>query len=110
MERGHDQNRAQAQRGKRIPEDKFRASLGRQHNFHVQREQVVNSSQPVVVFGGYSFNLVDAWPAEWSFDDDVHVDYVDDGYYLFDPLNPGVRIAVVIIEITSFVEYSRAIG
>ena len=97
----HDMNRGQqhqAQRGKRIPDDKFRSSFGRQHTFHVRREQVVNAAQPVVVFGGYSFQLVDAWPVDWGFDDDVYIDYVDDGYYLFDPLHPGIRIAVFVVE------------
>jgi DNA mismatch repair ATPase MutL len=96
MNRGHEQH--QAQRGKRIPDDKFRASFGHQHTFHVQRTQVVNTSQPVVVFGGYSFELVEAWPVDWGFDDDVYVDYVDDGYYLFDVLHPGIRIAVFVVE------------
>jgi hypothetical protein len=96
MNRGHEQH--QAQRGKRIPDDKFRASFGRQHTFHVQRTQVVNTSQPVIVYGGYSFELVEAWPLDWGFDDDVYIDYVDDGYYLFDPLHPGIRIAVFVVE------------
>lgn len=88
----------QAQRGKRIPDDKFRASFGRQHHFHVQRTQVVNVSQPVVVYGGYSFQLAEPWPADWAFDDDVYIDYTDDGYYLFDVLHPGIRIAVFIAD------------
>jgi hypothetical protein len=96
MNRGHEQH--QAQRGKRIPDDKFRASFGHQHTFHVQRTQVVNTSQPVVVYGGYSFELVEAWPVDWGFDDDVYIDYVDDGYFLFDPLHPGIRIAVFVVE------------
>ena len=96
MNRGHEQH--QAQRGKRIPDDKFRASFGRQHTFHVQRTQVVNTSQPVIVYGGYSFELVEAWPVDWGFDDDVYIAYVDDGYFLFDVLHPGIRIAVFVIE------------
>ena len=96
MDRGHEQR--QAQRGKHIPDDKFRASFGREHVFHVRREQVVNTPQPVVVYGGYSFQLVEAWPADWGFDDDVYVDYMDDGYYLIDPVHPGIRIAVFIAE------------
>jgi hypothetical protein len=98
MDRGNEQRRTQAQRGKRIPDNKFRASFGRQHAFHVRREQVVNNPQPIVVYGGYSFELVESWPAEWAFDDDVYVDYVGDGYYLFDVLHPGIRIAVIVVE------------
>ena len=73
-------------------------NFGREHHFHVDRTRVVNVSQPVVVYGGYSFQLVDAWPAEWSYDDDCYIDYVDDGYYLFDVRHPGIRIAVFVVE------------
>lgn len=101
-QRNHaDRNRQQpvaAQRGQRIPDDKFRSHFGREHHFHVDRARVVNQSQPVIVYGGYSFELVDAWPAEWSYDDDCYIDYVDDGYYLFDVLHPGIRIAVIVME------------
>ena len=58
----------------------------------------MNVSQPIVVYGGYQFQLVDAWPADWSYDDDCYIDYVDDGYYLFDVMHPGMRIAVFVIE------------
>ncbi|HZR64592.1 MAG TPA: hypothetical protein VFA85_05545 [Terriglobales bacterium] len=83
--------------GKHIPDDKFRQHFGRQHTFHVQRTEVINVAQPVVVYGGYSFQLVDTWPADWGFDDDCYIDYVDDGYYLFDVLHPGIRIAVIVV-------------
>ena len=91
-------NRGGARGGKHIPDDKFRAHFGRQHTFHVQRTQIVNVSQPVVVYGGYNFQLVDAWPVDWGYDDDCYIDYVDDGYYLFDVLHPGIRIAVIVAE------------
>jgi hypothetical protein len=92
-----DHQQARGQRGQRIPDEKFRASFGREHRFHVRREEIINRPQPVIIYGGYNFQLVDAWPAEWSYDDDVYVDYVDDGYYLFDPIHPGFRIAVIVI-------------
>lgn len=95
---GHDQNQHPAAgRGRRIPDDQFRTHFGREHRFHVQRAQIVNVSQPVVVYGGYSFQLIDAWPAEWSYDDDCYIDYVDDQYYLFDVMHPGIRIAVFVV-------------
>jgi outer membrane biosynthesis protein TonB len=98
VDRGNHQRQAQDQRGRRIPDDKFRASFGRQHAFHVERARIVNNPQPIVVYSGYSFQLVDAWPVDWGFDDEVYVDYVDDGYYLFDLLHPGIRIAVIVVE------------
>jgi hypothetical protein len=97
MNRDQNQHRA-VDRGRRIPEEQFRSHFGREHHFHVQREQVVNVSQPVVVFAGYSFQLIDPWPAEWSFDDDCYIDEIDGEYFLFDVLHPGVRIAVFIVE------------
>jgi len=98
MDRDQQQHRAHAQGGKHIPDDKFRSSFGRQHTFKVQRTQIVNSPQPVVVYGGYSFQLVDAWPAEWAFDDDCYIEYVDGQYFLFDAFHPEVRVAVFVVE------------
>jgi hypothetical protein len=81
----------------RIPDEKFRAQFGRGHAFHPQRPVVVQG-QPGIVYGGYSFVFVDVWPAEWSYDDDCYVDYVDGEYFLFDVLHPGVRIALFVVE------------
>jgi hypothetical protein len=36
----------------------------------------------------------DYWAENWYETDDVYVDYVGDGYYLFDTRYPGVAIAV----------------
>lgn len=85
------------QQGQRIPDDKFRAHFGREHHFRVERAQIVNQSQPVVVYEGYSFQLVDPWPGEWSYDDDCYIDYMDDNYYLFNVAHPGIRIAVIVL-------------
>jgi hypothetical protein len=93
-----DRNQNAGNRGRRIPEDQFRSHFGREHHFHVQREQVINVSQPVVVFGGYSWQLAEPWPSDWSYDDDCYIDEVDDEYFLFDVLHPGMRIAVFIVE------------
>jgi hypothetical protein len=49
-------------------------------------------------YGGYWFGLVDPWPEYWSSDwydnDDVYVDYYDDGYYLYNRRYPGDRISI----------------
>ena len=88
------------ERGRRIPEDRFRASFGREHHFHVDRDRIYNQQQPVIVYGGYSFQLVDVWPADWAYTDDCYIDYDDvaDQYYLYDAYHPGLRIAVIVIE------------
>jgi hypothetical protein len=95
---GRGQNHNSGERGRRLPDDQFRAHFGREHRFHVDRQRIVNVSQPVVVYGGYSFQLVDAWPSDWSYDDDCYIDDVNGEYFLFDALHPGIRIAVFLIE------------
>ena len=46
--------------------------------------------------------MVDPWPEYWSenwYDsDDVYIDYIDydDGYYLYNPHHPQVRLAITI--------------
>ena len=91
-----DQGRGQ-HRGQRIPDDRFRSSFGREHHFHVERTRIINQAQPEFVYGGYTFQLAEPWPAEWSFDDDCYIDYVDDDYYMFDAYHPGIRILVFVI-------------
>jgi len=86
-------------RGYRIPEDRFRAHFGRAHWFRVH-------SAPVMVVGGYPrfqysgfwFSVVDPWPEYWSRTwyetDDIYIDYVNDGYYMYNRSHPGVGIAI----------------
>lgn len=87
----------QAQRGQRIPEDRFRTHFGREHHFHVHRAEIVNQAQPQFVYQGYTFQLEQPWPADWSYDDDCYVDYVGDNYYLYDLSHPGIQILVFVI-------------
>jgi hypothetical protein len=80
----------------RIPDDKFRAQFGRSHSFRAQRPEVVNG-QPRFQYSGYSFVMVDAWPADWTYSDDCYIDYIDGEYFLFDLRHPGVRIALTVV-------------
>lgn len=95
-----EHNTAQAHGGNRggghIPEEKFHSSFGRQHTFVVSRPTVV-SGQPQFVYGGYTFNIIDAWPADWSYSDQVYVDYVDGQYFLYDLAHPGMQVAIVVV-------------
>jgi len=56
---------------------------------------------PRFQYGGYWFSVVDPWPGDWAENwyetDDVYVDYVNDGYYMYDTRYPGVAIAVNIL-------------
>ena len=76
-----------------IPEAKFRSSFGSGHRFHVNRSQFANGSGRFQ-YGGYWFNTVDPWPVGWLYTDDVYVDYLNGGYFLCDPIHPGVFISI----------------
>jgi hypothetical protein len=83
-------------RGGRIPDDKFRAQFGRQHTFKINRTTTAQG-QGGFQYGGYSFAIIDVWPAEWAYTDDCYIDYVDGEYFLFDLLHPGVGVAIVVV-------------
>ncbi len=85
--------------GYRIPDDRFRAHFGRGHWFRVHDVPVVVvEGSPRFQFGGFWFGVVDPCPETWSpvwyRTDDVYVDYVNDGYYMFNRRHPGIAIAV----------------
>lgn len=85
--------------GYRIPEDRFRAHFGRGHWFRVHDVPVlVVDGSPRFQFGGFWFDVVDPCPETWSpawyRTDDVYVDYVNDGYYMYNRRHPGIAIAI----------------
>ena len=86
-------------RGYHIPEDRFRAHFGRAHYFRVHSNPIiVVDGYPRFQYVGFWFSLVDPFPEYWSRTwyetDDVYVDYVNDGYYLYNRRYPKVAIAV----------------
>ena len=78
-----------------IPDEKFRSSFGREHKFSIGKPTMVNN-QPAFQYSGYTFEVIDVWPVEWAYTDDVYVDYIDGDYFLFDLLHPGMRIALFV--------------
>ena len=89
-------NRAQPAGGHgRIPDDRFRASFGRAHTFRVNRANFEGSSRRFQ-YGGFWFNAIDPWPVAWLYTDDVYVDYMNGGYFLCDPVHPGVYLSISI--------------
>jgi flagellar motor protein MotB len=92
----HHEQQAQRAGGNgrgRIPEDHFRANFGREHVFVINRPVIVEGS-PRFQYGGYWFGFAEPWPVGWYYTDNVYVDYVDGGYYLYNPVHPGIRIVV----------------
>jgi hypothetical protein len=86
-------------RGYRIPEDHFRAHFGRGHWFRVHTVPVIIvAGRPRFQYGGFWFSMVDPWPEYWAptwyETDEVYVDYVNDGYYMYNRRHPGVAIAI----------------
>jgi hypothetical protein len=81
---------------KRIDDEHFRAHFGHDHHFRIHHVTVVEG-RPHFAYGGYNFEIVDAWPAGWSYNDDCYIDFVDGGYFLFDLRHPGIRIAVAVL-------------
>jgi hypothetical protein len=91
------QHEQQAQRaggnGRRISDDRFRANFGREHVFVINRPVIIEG-QPRFQYGGYWFGFVEPWPVGWYYTDNVYVDYIDGGYYLYNPVHPGIRIVI----------------
>ena len=96
VDRSHHGSHGRPDREARIPHDRFREHFGREHRFIIRRPVIIEN-EPRFEYSGYWFEMLDPWPAAWSYDDDCYIGYVDDGYYLFDPLHPGIRIAIVIV-------------
>jgi len=81
-------------RGQRIPPEKFRASFGREHQFRVARS---GGDDRRFRYSGYWFEVVDVWPAGWSFDDECYVEEDGEDYYLVDVIHPEVRVLVIVV-------------
>ncbi len=81
---------------RRIADDHFRAHFGREHHFAVRNVQVVEG-RPHFSYGGYNFEIVQAWPVGWAYTDDCYIDFIDGSYFLFDLMHPGVRVEVVVL-------------
>ena len=77
----------------RIPDDRFRASFGSGHTFHVNRAEFSGGSRRFQ-YGGFWFALVNPWPVAWLYSDAVYVDYLNGGYFLCDPIHPGVFLSI----------------
>jgi len=80
----------------RIPDDHFRSSFGSGHDFHMGNPVIVGGYSRFQ-YGGYWFGFVDPWPADWYHTDAFYIDYVDGGYYMYNPYYPGARFAITVV-------------
>jgi hypothetical protein len=86
--------------GSYIPQANFDLHFGGQHLFRLATRPVMYLGYPRFEYGGVSFLMVDPWPEYWADNwyefDDVYVGF-DNGYYLYDPKYPQVRLAIVVV-------------
>jgi len=87
-------SRQAAGKGERIPQERFHASFGREHHFRVARR---GGDDRRFQYKGYWFEVVEVWPAGWSFDDDCYIEEDGDDYYLVDVIHPEVRVLVIVV-------------
>jgi len=80
----------------RIPDDRFRANFGRGHDFHMGNPVLVGGYSRFQ-YGGFWFGFVQPWPSGWYYTDDVYIDYVDGGYYMYNPYYPGARFSLSVV-------------
>ena len=80
----------------RIPDDHFRSHFGREHGFRIGSPRMVDGYSRFQ-YGGFWFGFVEPWPEVWYYTDDVYIDFIDGGYYLYNPYYPGVRIAICVV-------------
>jgi DNA mismatch repair ATPase MutL len=79
-------------KGQRIPPEKFRVNFGREHHF-----RVAHRDDRRFQHSGYWFEVVEAWPAGWVFDDDCFIEEDGDDYYLVDVVHPEIRVLVIVV-------------
>src|SRR5271169_4358934 len=80
----------------RIPDDRFRANFGSGHDFHMGNPVLVGGYSRFQ-YGGFWFGFVQPWPSGWYYTDDVYIDYVDGGYYMYNPYYPGARFSISVV-------------
>jgi DNA mismatch repair ATPase MutL len=97
QEQSSSQNNRKSQasgKGQRIPPEKFRSSFGHEHHFRVARSGGDNRR---FQHDGYWFEVVEVWPAGWSFDDDCYIEEDGDDYFLVDLVHPEIRLLVIVV-------------
>ncbi len=85
-----------ASTGRRIDDAHYREHFGSNHHFAVHHIQRVDGRDRFA-YGGYNFELVQPWPAGWSYNDNCYIEFVDGQYFLYDLNHPGITIALIVL-------------
>jgi hypothetical protein len=93
QEEHHDAERREV---KRIDDAHFRAHFGSGHHFAIKHVTIVEG-RPQFAYSGYTFQIVQVWPAGWSYNDNCYIDFINGEYFLFDLAHPGIQISIVVI-------------
>src|ERR1700722_3585869 len=85
--------------GYRVPQDRYRGYFGSDHRFRISSLPfAIVGGYPRFQYGGFWMSVVDPWPEYWSDNwyqnDDVYIEYSDDGYYMYNRKYPQDRIAI----------------
>lgn len=81
-------------KGQPIPSEKFQSNFGSQHYFQVLYLQDGRRFQ----HAGYWFEIVEVWPADWSYNDLCYIGEDAGEYYIEDVYHPGVRLSVIVAD------------
>lgn len=90
-ERGHGAYH-NGERGRRLGREEFRAHFGPEHRFR----PVFFGAYDGFFFGDFEFAFIDPYPVYWGEDAVIYVDDIDGAYFVYNPVYPGIRIAVVL--------------
>ncbi len=77
----------------RISDEHYRAHFGRDHSFRMMRPRMIKGYNRFQ-YNGYWFGYNQPWPSNWGRNDNVYVEYVEGGYYLYNPRHSGIRITL----------------
>ncbi|MGH7441843.1 MAG: hypothetical protein ACREKE_04125 [bacterium] len=80
----------------RIPAARFHARFGRGHRFRISHFAMVGRHRRFV-YGGYRFQVVGPWPTGWGYASPFYIDWIDGAYWMFNPMYPGIRVAIVVL-------------
>ena len=75
------------------PPQQFDEKFGSEHHFRVRHLEECRRFE----YSGFAFEVVQPWPAGWSYDDECYIEQDEDDYYLVDVFHPGIRLLVIVV-------------